>query len=231
MTQNTNSDSPAQEADAGEEAYKEIRKECAAVTADLEHAQKRWEAELSASAAWQHRAKKAEAENSTLQDKLKLAELWRTGYEQAKADRIEAQKLGMQAMDENAALRENSDAMLQRQMDITMKEYKRAEKAEAENAALREPIPAEDAMRIVLEWYDSDQSGVELIRRAEAWKYPKGKQRTSLLEDAERYRWFRSKRLWDSDSFPWPVGFEYPEPCLWDDGEMLDAAIDAVRKV
>jgi len=50
-------------------------------------------------------------------------------------------------------------------------------------------------------------------------------------EDAERYRWFRSKRLWDADQFPWPVGFEYPEPCLWDDGEMLDAAIDAVRKV
>ena len=46
----------------------------------------------------------------------------------------------------------------------------RAEKAEAENAALREPIPAENAMRIVLEWYDSDKSGVELIRRAEAWK-------------------------------------------------------------
>ena len=76
-----------------------------------------------------------------LQDKLKLAELWRTGYEQAKA----------------------------------------------ENAALR--------------------------------------------EDAERYRWFRSKRLWDADQFPWPVGFEYPEPCLWDEGEMLDAAIDAARKV
>jgi len=53
----------------------------------------------------------------------------------------------------------------------------------------------------------------------------------ALRVDAERYRWFRSKRLWDADSFPWPVGFEYPEPCLWDDGEMLDAAIDAARKV
>ena len=53
----------------------------------------------------------------------------------------------------------------------------------------------------------------------------------AALEDAERYRWFRSKRLWDADSFPWPKDFEYPEPCLWDDGEMLDAAIDAVRKV
>ena len=52
----------------------------------------------------------------------------------------------------------------------------------------------------------------------------------SLREDAERYRWFRSKRLWDADQFPWPKDFEYPEPCLWDDGEMLDAAIDAVRK-
>ena len=78
------------------------------------------------------------------------------------------------------------DALLQKQMDITLKEYKRAEKAETENAALR--------------------------------------------KDAERYRWFRSKRLWDADSFPWPKDFEYPEPCLWDDGEMLDAAIDAVRK-
>lgn len=53
----------------------------------------------------------------------------------------------------------------------------------------------------------------------------------SQREDAERYRWFRSKRLWDADQFPWPKDFEYPEPCLWDDGEMLDAAIDAVRKV
>lgn len=52
----------------------------------------------------------------------------------------------------------------------------------------------------------------------------------SQREDAERYRWFRSKRLWDADQFPWPKDFEYPEPCLWDDGEMLDAAIDAVRK-
>ena len=52
----------------------------------------------------------------------------------------------------------------------------------------------------------------------------------ALREDAERYRWFRLKRLWDADSFPWPKDFEYPEPCLWDDGEMLDAAIDAVRK-
>lgn len=52
----------------------------------------------------------------------------------------------------------------------------------------------------------------------------------SQREDAERYRWFRSKRLWDADQFPWPKDFEYPEPCLWDDGEMLDAAIDAARK-
>tara|TARA_R110000868_G_scaffold313659_1_gene574623 strand:+ start:2344 stop:2691 length:348 start_codon:yes stop_codon:yes gene_type:complete len=52
----------------------------------------------------------------------------------------------------------------------------------------------------------------------------------ALREDAERYRWFRSKSLWDADSFPWPKDFEYPEPCLWDDGEMLDAAIDAARK-
>jgi len=51
-----------------------------------------------------------------------------------------------------------------------------------------------------------------------------------LREDSERYRWFRSKRLWDADQFPWPKDFEYPEPCLWDEGEMLDAAIDAVRK-
>ena len=52
----------------------------------------------------------------------------------------------------------------------------------------------------------------------------------ALRKDAERYRWFRSKRLWDADSFPWPKDFEYPEPCLWDDGKMLDAAIDAARK-
>jgi hypothetical protein len=53
----------------------------------------------------------------------------------------------------------------------------------------------------------------------------------ALRKDAERYQWFRSKRLWDADQFPWPKDFEYPDPCLWDAGEMLDAAIDAARKL
>jgi len=46
--------------------------------------------------------------------------------------------------------------------------------------------------------------------------------------DAERYRWFRLQGLWDSEHFPWPDGFEYPEGIS--EAEMLDAAIDAVRK-
>ena len=117
-----------------------------------------------------------------LQDKLKLAELWRTGYEQAKADRIEAQKLGMQAMDENAALREWESRCA---------------------VALGVPGCNPEEMLHVID---------------------------NQREDAERYRWFRSKRLWDADQFPWPKDFEYPEPCLWDEGKMLDAAIDSVRK-
>ena len=82
-------------------------------------------------------------------------------------------------------------------------------KFEAENAALREEIRELNQMGFTHE-------------NAAAQK--------AALEDAERYRWFRSKRLWDADSFPWPKDFEYPEPCLWDEGEMLDAAIDSVRK-
>tara|TARA_R110000868_G_scaffold313659_1_gene574622 strand:+ start:1913 stop:2347 length:435 start_codon:yes stop_codon:yes gene_type:complete len=54
----------------GEETYKEIRRACdeklAAVTADLEHAQKRWEAELSTSAGWQHRAERVIKERDAL---------------------------------------------------------------------------------------------------------------------------------------------------------------------
>lgn len=164
--------SKALRADAGEETYKEIRRACdeklAAVTADLEHARERWEAELSTGATWQHRAEKAEAERDALQDQLKLAEQWRTGYEQAKA--------------ENAALREWESRCA---------------------VALGVPGCHPEEMLHVID---------------------------NQREDAERYRWFRSKRLWDADSFPWPKDFEYPEPCLWDDGEMLDAAIDAARK-
>jgi len=52
----------------------------------------------------------------------------------------------------------------------------------------------------------------------------------ALRVDAERYRWFRLQGLWDADRFPWPNGFEYPEGILQDDGAMLDAAIDAVRR-
>jgi len=51
----------------------------------------------------------------------------------------------------------------------------------------------------------------------------------AMREDAERYRWFRLQGLWDSEHFPWPDGFEYPEGIS--EAEMLDAAIDAVRKV
>ena len=52
---------------------------------------------------------------------------------------------------------------------------------------------------------------------------------TELLRvDAERYRWFRLQGLWDSEHFPWPDNFEYPEGIS--EAEMLDAAIDAVRK-
>ena len=60
----------AKEAEAGEDTYKEIRRACdeklAAVTADLEHAQKRWEAELSTSAGWQHRAERVIKERDAL---------------------------------------------------------------------------------------------------------------------------------------------------------------------
>lgn len=49
----------------------------------------------------------------------------------------------------------------------------------------------------------------------------------AVLKDAERYRWFRGRCLWDADAFPWPVGYEYPEEVLDDHGMMLDAAIDA----
>lgn len=52
---------------------------------------------------------------------------------------------------------------------------------------------------------------------------------SELREDAERYRWFRLQGLWDSEHFPWPDGFEYPEGIS--EAEMLDAAIDAARKV
>jgi len=52
----------------------------------------------------------------------------------------------------------------------------------------------------------------------------------ALRVDAERYRWFRLQGLWDVERFPWPDGFEYPAGISEDDGEMLDAAIDAVRK-
>ena len=52
----------------------------------------------------------------------------------------------------------------------------------------------------------------------------------ALREDAERYRWFRLQGLWDSEHFPWPDGFEYPEGISEDDGAMLDAAIDAAGK-
>ena len=103
-------------------------------------------------------------------------------YEQANADRIEAQKLGMQAMDENAALREWESRCA---------------------VALGVPGCNPEEMLHVID---------------------------NQREDAERYRWFRSKRLWDADQFPWPKDFEYPEPCLWDEGEMLDEAIDAARK-
>jgi hypothetical protein len=53
----------------------------------------------------------------------------------------------------------------------------------------------------------------------------------ALREDAERYRWFRLQSLWDAERFPWPDNFEYPAGISEDDGAMLDAAIDAVRKV
>lgn len=50
----------------------------------------------------------------------------------------------------------------------------RALKAEAErDAALKDawkPIPDEVCIRIVSEWYDADESGVELIRRVEAYQ-------------------------------------------------------------
>ena len=50
----------------------------------------------------------------------------------------------------------------------------------------------------------------------------------ALKLDAERYRWFRLQGLWDSEHFPWPDNFEYPEGIS--ENKMLDAAIDAVRK-
>jgi len=50
----------------------------------------------------------------------------------------------------------------------------------------------------------------------------------ALRVDAERYRWFRLQGLWDSEHFPWPDNFEYPEGIS--EAEMLDTAIDAMRK-
>jgi len=92
-----------------------------------------------------------------------------------------------------------------------------AQLAEAKSIAL----DAESEARIATERADK-----EIDRANEALA-----ENAALLEDAERYRWFRLQSLWDADRFPWPDGFEYPEGISEDDGEMLDAAIDAARKV
>ena len=203
------------EADAGEDTYKEIRKACdeklAAVTADLEHAQKRWEAELSTSAAWQHRAEKAEAENES----SRRAEMLLNVVIDSRDATIESlrRQIGLCNVDQANAEAEN--AALQDQLKLAQQWRTGYEKAKAENAALRE---WESRCAVAL--------GVPGCNPEEMLHVIDNQR-----EDAERYRWFRSKRLWDADQFPWPKDFDYPEPCLWDDGEMLDAAIDAVRKV
>ena len=220
MTHQPSSDAPAQEADAGEETYKAIRRECDEKLArfstqyieDERTIESLRRAEMLLNTVIDNRDATIESlrlQVAELRDNgtrlLQAADGWKLSakYFQDEANGYE------RATERVIKERENLDALLQKQMDITLKEYKRAEKAEAENAALREEIRELNQMGFTHE-------------NAAAQK--------AALEDAERYRWFRSKRLWDADSFPWPKDFEYPEPCLWDDGEMLDAAIDAVRK-
>jgi hypothetical protein len=48
--------------------------------------------------------------------------------------------------------------------------------------------------------------------------------------DVKRYRWLRTKALWDSHKFPIPPEFSFPEAALFDQGMMMDAAIDAAMR-
>ena len=122
-------------------------------------------------------------------------------------------------------------------------EFERAEKSETEYKKLQKATVYElqgytEAVRSVIALKAENAALLDWERRCAIALGVPGCSPEEMLnvidsqrEDAERYRWFRSKRLWDADQFPWPKDFEYSEPCLWDDGEMLDAAIDAVRKV
>jgi hypothetical protein len=51
-----------------------------------------------------------------------------------------------------------------------------------------------------------------------------------LRKDAERYRWFRTRTLWDADAFPFPKDFVFDEAIVFNEGLMLDAAIDAAKE-
>jgi len=108
-------------------------------------------------------------------------------------------------------------------------EHERAERAEAELALAKSiALDAESEARIANErnhaMSQACDEAHDQFQRAEA-------ENAALREDAERYRWFRLQSLWDADRFPWPKDFEYPESILQDDGAMLDAAIDAARKM
>jgi len=118
------------------------------------------------------------------------------------------------------------------------------ERAQGDNATLQEEI-----FRLMHNQQLQDSTTAAVIERAEKAEAQLERQivqnnrdaerfREALAEntalrdpvhmDAERYRWFRLQGLWDSEHFPWPDGFEYPEGIS--EAEMLDAAIDAVRK-
>jgi hypothetical protein len=134
--------------------------------------------------------------------------------------RIHAEAMDIRAKELEAQLAESKSIALDAQSESAAYEAMQ-ERAQGDNATLQEEI-----FRLAHNQQLQDSTTAAVMERA-------GKaegENAALREDAERYRWFRSKRLWDADQFPWPKDFEYPEPCLWDEGEMLDAAIDAARK-
>ena len=162
---------------------------------------------------------------------LEAADGWKESAQYFQQERNELKR-------ELAALRRE----LQHQTYAYGIEFERAEKAEAEYEKLQKATVYElqgytEAARSVIAMKAENAALLDWERRCAIALGVPGCSPEEMLnvidsqrEDAERYRWFRSKRLWDADQFPWPKDFEYPEPCLWDEGKMLDAAIDAVRK-
>jgi CHAT domain-containing protein len=89
-------------------------------------------------------------------DAIREINMWRARY---KREALDAESEARIANERNHAMSQACDEA-----------HDQFQRAEAENAALREPIPTDDALQIVVEWYDADESGIELIRRVEAWK-------------------------------------------------------------